>query len=87
MKEHFGCLPTGEQANLYTISRGGLTAKISDYGAHLVSLLVPDRCGRLADVVLGYDDANGYRTGDACLGAIVGRNANRIQGSSFHLNG
>ncbi|MBP3674022.1 MAG: galactose mutarotase [Oscillospiraceae bacterium] len=87
MKENFGILPSGEQASLYTISCGSLTAKVSDYGAHLVSLLVPDRNGELADVVLGYDDANGYRTGDAFLGATVGRNANRVKGASFLLNG
>lgn len=86
MKKFFGLLPDGTQANLYTISCGGLTASVTDYGAHLVSLLVPDRNGHLADVVLGYDDANGYRTGNgAFLGAVVGRNANRIAGSSFPM--
>lgn len=87
-KKNFGSLPDGRQANLYTISCGGLTAQVSDYGAHLVSLLVPDRDGRLADVVLGYDDAEGYRTANgAFLGAIVGRNANRLKDSAFCLNG
>ena len=86
MKQSFGTLASGEQAYLYTISCGQLTATVSDYGAHLVSLLVPDRNGNLADVVLGFDDAEGYRTGNgAFLGAIVGRNANRIAGSSFLL--
>lgn len=87
MKKDFGRLPSGEQASLYTISCGALTATVTDYGAHLVSLLVPDSRGVLADVVLGYDDANGYRTGNAFFGATVGRNANRISGSSFTLNG
>ena len=88
MKKFFGRLPDGSEASLYTISRGGITATVTDYGAHLVSLLVPDKDGRVADVVLGYDDANGYRTGNgAFLGAVVGRNANRIAGSSFPLNG
>ena len=87
MKKNFGILPTGEQASLYTITCGGLTATVTDYGAHLVSLWVPDKDGNLADVVLGHDDANGYRTGKAFLGATVGRNANRIGGASFALNG
>jgi len=88
MKETFGILPSGEKATLYTISGGGLTAAVTDYGAHLVKLLVPDRQGVLADVVLGYDDVNGYRTGNgAFLGATVGRNANRLKDSSFRLNG
>ena len=86
MKESFGLLPSGEQANLYTISCGGLTAAVTDYGATLVRLLVPDANGNLADVVLGYDDCNGYRTANgACLGATVGRNANRLKDSSFQL--
>ena len=87
MKTFFGTLPCGETAALYTISCGGLTAAVTDYGASLVSLLVPDAAGNLADVVLGYDDANGYRTANgAALGATVGRNANRMRGASFALN-
>lgn len=86
MKKSFGHLASGEQAFLYTISCGGLTATVSDFGAHLVSLLVPDRNGNVADVVLGFDDAEGYRTANGgYLGAIVGRNANRISNSSFIL--
>lgn len=88
MKKAFGILPTGEETTLYTISCGGLTATVTDYGAHLVSLLVPDAKGQLADVVLGFDDANGYRTGNGgFLGAIVGRNANRMKDSSFTIDG
>ncbi len=88
MKETFGVLPSGEKATLYTISCGGLTAAVTDYGANLVRLLVPDANGCLADVVLGYDDCNGYRvTNGAALGATVGRNANRLKGASFVLNG
>ena len=87
VKKNFGILPSGEEASLYTISCGGITAGISDYGATLVSLLVPDSAGSLADVVLGCDDCVGYAVGGGCLGATVGRNANRIQGASFRLNG
>jgi len=87
MKESFGVLPSGEEAALYTICAGGITAAVTDYGANLVRVLVPDARGTVADVVLGYDDCNGYRTaGGACLGATVGRNANRIGGSAFPLN-
>lgn len=88
MKEPFGTLPSGETATLYTLSVGRISAAVTDYGATLVRLLVPDSEGNLADVVLGYDDCNGYRTANgACLGATVGRNANRLQGASFLLNG
>ena len=72
MKKAFGTLPTGETAYTYTISNGIITAEISDYGATLVRLFVPDKNGRLADVVLGYEDVNGYavfinRQGDAVI--------------------
>ena len=84
-KEKFGTMPSGEIATLYTISGGEITAKVADIGATLVQLWVPDRKGNLADVVLGYDDAAGYLRGNACLGATVGRNANRVKGSAFQM--
>ncbi len=81
MNKHFGTLPSGQSATLYTISGGRLRAAITDYGATLVSLWVDD-----VDVVLGYDDVNGYAQNDGFLGAIVGRNANRIKDAQFQLN-
>ena len=88
MKETFGILPSGQEAFLYTISCGPITAAVTDYGAALVKLMVPDSTGQVADVVLGYDDCNGYRvTNGAALGATVGRNSNRLKGASFVLNG
>ena len=88
MKEFFGTLPTGEHASLYTISCGGLTAAVTDYGATLVRLLVPDAAGNTADVVLGFDDCNGYRTANGgFLGTTVGRNANRLKDSCFAIGG
>ena len=85
MKKEFGMLPTGEQAYLYTISYGGISACISDYGATLVNLYVPDENGNIADVILGYDDVNGYAQGISFHGAIVGRSANRIRGGRFSI--
>lgn len=87
MTENFGILPTGEEANLYTISCGKLTASITNCGAALVKLLVPDANGSVADVVLGCDDVTGYFPGGSFLGATVGRNANRVKDASFVLNG
>lgn len=88
MEKFFGKLPSGEAATLYTISCGAICAAVTDYGATLVSLLVPDKAGHTADVVLGYDNCEGYHTANgACLGATVGRNANRLQGARFQLNG
>ena len=88
MKKTFGILPSGEEATLYTIACGGITATVTDYGAHLVSVLVPDSQGNVSDVVLGFDDANGYRTGNGgFLGAVVGRSANRTKDASFTIRG
>lgn len=61
--------------------------RISDYGATLVSILTADKDGRIRDVVLGYDDVAGYEKGGAFFGAIIGRNANRIKGACFTING
>ena len=87
MKEFFGNTHTGEETFLYTISCGGLTAVLTDYGAALVKLFVPDRDGSLADVVLGYDCPEDYRNIGFFFGSTVGRSGNRIAGSSFELSG
>ena len=81
MTTSFGMTPQGG-ATLYTISGGKLKAAITDLGATLVSLWVDG-----TDVVLGYDDASGYLNNDGFLGAVVGRNANRVENSRFPLNG
>lgn len=85
MKTDFGILPGGEHAFLYTITNGSITARITDLGATLVSLLVPDDRGNVADVVLGYDDASSYVERGRFIGATVGRNANRIKEGKFLL--
>ncbi len=87
MKKSFGHLPSGAEVFLYTISCGGITATVSDLGATLVHVLVPDADGIVADVALGYDDPAGYLNGTCFLGAIVGRSANRIKGSEFTIGG
>ena len=85
--KQFGVLSSGEQAHVYTIRGGGLEASISDFGATLVNLWVPDQAGKLADVVLGFDCAADYAGSGTYFGATVGRNANRIGKASFELNG
>ena len=85
-KEVFGVTKKGEQAYLYTFTNAsGMQMKVSDYGAVLVSVIVKDRDGKEKDVVLGYDNVTGYEEDTLFLGAIVGRNANRIGGASFVL--
>lgn len=87
MHTPFGFLPTGEEAHLYTITGGKLTATVTDCGASLVSLLVPDAQGQVADVALGFERAEDYVAADCFMGATVGRIANRIGGAAFLLNG
>ena len=84
----FGMTADGKEAHLYTLeNKNGMKACVSDLGAVLVNLFVPDKDGKLTDVVLGYDSAEGYINGSGALGAVVGRNANRIGGAEFDLNG
>ncbi len=87
-EEAFGQTPDGRQVVLYTlINTNGLKARITNYGAILVSLEVPDRNGNLADIALGYDNLPDYIERGAFFGATVGRYANRIGGAKFVLDG
>jgi aldose 1-epimerase len=87
-KESFGQTPDGGQVDLYTLTNAnGLRARITNYGAILVSLEVPDKGGKLADVTLGYDTLDGYIKKSAFFGATVGRYANRIGKAKFVLDG
>lgn len=84
----FGKLPSGESVSLFELSnRNGLVAEITNYGGILVSLHVPDRDGRLADIVLGKDTLDGYVQGHPCFGSICGRVAGRIGGARFEIDG
>ncbi len=84
----FGKLPDGREVHQYTLkNRSGLTAGIINYGATVTSLIVPDRNGKMEDVVLGYDSLEGYVEGTAYFGAIVGRYGNRIGKGQFQLDG
>jgi len=66
---------------------GGLSVTLTPFGARLVKLFAPDRAGVLADVALGHDDLDTYRTEHGYLGATCGRYANRIAGGTFVLDG
>ena len=84
----FGKTADGRSASLCVLrNSAGAEAHVTNYGATLVRLIVPDRNGRMTDVVLGHDDVNGYESGEGYLGATVGRFANRIGGACFTLNG
>ncbi|HTA30258.1 MAG TPA: aldose epimerase family protein [Candidatus Cybelea sp.] len=86
--EHFGITPDGQSVEIYTLSnRNGVEARIMTYGGILLSLKVPDRNGKMGDVVLGYDDLDSYVKNNPFFGAMVGRYGNRIAKGRFSLDG
>ena len=87
-KQSFGKTSSGEPIDLYLLSnKKGMEVSLTNFGATIVSLRVPDAAGKSADVVLGFDTLEGYKTGKAYFGATVGRYANRIAGGKFPLDG
>jgi len=84
----FGTTPDGTAVKIYTLAnRQGMVAKITEYGAILTELWVPDRNGKPGDVVLGFDNLERYVKGHPFFGAIAGRVANRIAKGKFTLDG
>ena len=78
----------GQQVYLFTLkNKNGIVAKITNYGALLTELHLPDRDGKLADIVLGFDNLQDYLGGHPYFGATVGRVANRIAKGKFRLDG
>jgi aldose 1-epimerase len=87
-RQAFGRIQDGESTDLYTLTnQHGMAAAITNYGASLVSLKVPDRDGKIGGVVLGYDNAADYESGTASIGGTIGRYANRIAHGKFTLDG
>lgn len=88
-KESFGTLPDGSPVSIYILrNKNGLEARITNYGGILVSLRVPDRNGKLDDIVLGYDSLSQYVAhNNPHFGALIGRYGNRISHGKFTLNG
>lgn len=85
----FGTTQDGVPVQLYTLENGnGIVARLTNFGATLVELHVPDRRGEFADVVLGFEDVAGYESdANQYFGCIAGRVANRIAGGRFELGG
>ena len=78
----------GKHISLYTLTNTeGMELCISNFGARMVSAMVPDRNGNMVDVMLGYDNIDDYLTKQSDFGASLGRYANRIAGASFILDG
>jgi aldose 1-epimerase len=84
----FGRTPAGEAVEAFTLTNAhGVTVRAATYGGTIVSLSVPDRDGRVADVVLGHDSLDEYISDSNYFGAIIGRFANRIAKAQFTLDG
>jgi aldose 1-epimerase len=84
----FGKMPDGQEVHLYTLTNSnGMQVAITDFGARIVSILAPDRNGKMADVVLGFDNLPDYMKYNTYFGALVGRYANRIGDAKFTLDG
>ncbi len=77
----------GKETTLITLRNGDLEACITNYGARLVSLMVPDKDGKAEDVVLGFDNIESYRLKKQNFGSVVGRYIGRIKGAHFSLDG
>jgi aldose 1-epimerase len=87
-KSDFGKMPDGQAVDLYTLTnKNGVQVAITNYGGIIVSILAPDRNGKMADVVLGFDNLKGYLGTQPFFGALVGRYANRIAHAKFTLDG
>ena len=87
-KSPFGTMPDGTRVDLYALTNAdGLVCKVITYGAVITELQVPDRTGRLGDVVLGFDNLEQYIRESPCFGAVVGRVANRIARGRFAIDG
>ena len=76
-----------QKTGVYKLKKNSLEIKITNYGACIMSILAPDREGRMANVVAGFEEPNQYRQKHPYFGTIVGRFANRIAGGSFPLDG
>ena len=87
-EENYGALPDGRKVKIFTLTnKNGLKAKVTEYGAILVSLETPDISGKSADITHGYDTLAGWLTNSSYFGATVGRFGNRIKDGKFSLDG
>ena len=88
VKKSFGVCSNGEEASLYELTNSnGMKVVITDFGANIVKILVPDANGVLADVALGFETVQGYEDNAPGCGSFIGRNANRIKDARFEING
>lgn len=87
-QEVFGKMPDGREVKIFTLTnQNGLKARVTEYGAILVSMETPDKSGKSADLTHGYDTLDGWLTNTSYFGATVGRFGNRIANGKFTLDG
>ncbi len=87
-KENWGSLPDGQAVELFTMRDGPLIVQVSNYGARIVAIRVPDHSGQTGNIVLGFPGVERYlEPRNAVMGATVGRFANRIARGHFALDG
>lgn len=87
-EQDWGRTPEGTTVKLFTLTNSkGMVAKIATYGAIVTELRVPDRNGKIENVVLGFDNLEQYLKGHPFFGAVAGRVANRIAKGRFTLDG
>ena len=87
-KKVFGTTAEGKTADLYTLkNKNGMQVSITNFGATVVSIMAPDKAGKMADVALGYDNLAGYELNKNYLGVLVGRYGNRIAHGKFSIDG
>lgn len=87
-KSVFGKMPDGKEVALYTMKNSkGMEVAVSELGAAIVSLKVPDAQGEIADVVLGFDTVEQYLINPSFFGVVVGPSANRIGNAKFEIEG
>ena len=84
----WGTMPDGEPVHLFTLTGAtGIQVQITDFGGRVVSIKTPDRSGRMANIVQGFERFEPYRQDSSQYGALIGRYANRIAGAQFTLHG
>jgi aldose 1-epimerase len=87
-QENYQTTYKDQKTDLFTLrNKNGVVLQVTNYGARIVTLFVPDKSGNLGDVVFGYDKIQEYLDGDPYFGAVVGRYANRIAAGKFTLDG
>lgn len=87
-KNYFGTLPDGTKVDIFTLTNSKkVSVDITNFGGIIVSIVVPDKNGNMADVALGYRKLEKYIENPGYIGALIGRHANRIEAAKFELNG